>query len=52
MAVENFICADCLCANVCDVKKVLLKFHSEAKKQLPADIQMLSCEDYLKAKQE
>ena len=52
MAVENFICETCLCANVCDVKKVLLKFHPEAKKQLPADIEMLNCGDYLKVKEE
>ena len=51
MAVENFICKDCLCANVCEVKKKLMKFDSEAKTQLPTDIHILSCEDYKQIKQ-
>jgi len=50
MAVENFICKDCLCENVCLVKKKLMAFDEEAKTQLPTDIQIISCEDYKQIK--
>lgn len=52
MAVENFICENCICGNVCAVRKVLLKFSDEAKTPLPTDIQILSCEDYKAIKRE
>ena len=46
MAVENFICESCLCANVCKIKSVLVKFDKDAKSPLPTDIQILASEDY------
>lgn len=49
MAVENFICKECLCSNVCAIKKILLKFDEEAKTQLPTDIEIKNCEDFKKA---
>jgi hypothetical protein len=52
MSIENYICESCLCFNVCDVRKKLVKFHEEAKTPLPTDIRILNCEDYLGAKEE
>ena len=46
MAVENYICPSCQCFNVCEVKKKIVVFHEEAKKQLGMDIEIKSCEEF------
>ena len=50
MAVENFICHDCQCENVCLVKKILLKFDEEAKTPLGLDLTIDNCENFRKVK--
>ena len=40
------MCDDCSHCLVCDKKKSLLKFHSDAKKDLLITISMIDCKDY------
>ncbi len=45
--IDNFICRDCQCGNVCQVKNnVLLKFDEDQKKQLGVDITIDSCKNF------
>lgn len=44
--VENFICRDCQCENVCLVKKKLMAFDEDAKTQLGTDIRIDNCENF------
>ena len=48
--VENLICHDCQCENVCSVMKKLIIFSEDAKTQLGVDITMDNCENFKKVK--
>lgn len=45
--IANYMCESCIHGAVCEKKKILIKFHEDAKVDLGVDLTMDTCVDFI-----